>query len=65
MPKHNVFLALPDELYAEAMAAARMRRITLSDLLIQALAETLEAEQRVGWAAERVPVASNGRVYPH
>ena len=65
MPKHNVFLALPDELYAEAIAAARLRRITLSDLLVQALSETLESEQRVGWAAERAPLGREGTLYPH
>ncbi|WP_419804513.1 hypothetical protein [Terriglobus sp.] len=56
MPDHTMFLALPNDLYTEALELARLRRITLSDLLIEALSESVESQQHSGWIAERVPL---------
>ncbi len=57
MSEQHVFLALPEDLYAEAREVARLRQVSLSDLLIEALSESIEAQQRSGWVAERTPLA--------
>lgn len=65
MPDRNVFLPLPAELYAEALAVARKRRITVSDLLIEALVDSLETKQHRAWTAERLPQAFDRLLLPH
>ena len=57
MSEPNLFLALPEDLYAEAREVARMRQMSVSDLLIEALSESIEAQQHSGWIAERTPLA--------
>lgn len=57
MSDQNLFLSLPDDLYSEAREVARLRRMSVSDLLIEALSESIEAQQRNGWIAERAPLA--------
>ena len=56
MPEHTMFLALPDDLYLEALELARLRQISLTDLLVEALAESVEVQQHSGWIAARAPL---------
>ena len=53
MAELNVFVAFPDDLFAEATELARMKGYSLSDLIVEALSESVESHQRCGWIAER------------
>ncbi len=61
MTGRSLFTALPEDLFAEATEIAQMQGVTLSDLLVEALAESVEKYQRRGWVAERaLPCAERG-----
>lgn len=54
MSQHNVFLALAEELYAEALEIAVAREISISDLLIEALSDSIERQRRDTWTEDRL-----------
>ena len=61
MPNRQVFVPLPDRLYAQAMETAEMQGVTLPHLLTEALSESIERLQRKGWIAKRTqPLAERG-----
>ena len=65
MSQRNVFLALPEELFAEARELARLRHISVSDLLIEALSESIETQQRNSLVAEATLPMLKGKVRVH
>lgn len=56
MPERNVFLPLPTDLYDDAVELARLRHVTLSDLLIEALSNSIEVQQRTGWVRQQLQI---------
>lgn len=57
MSEQHLSLALPEDLYHEAREVARLRHISMTELLVEALSDSVELQQHNGWVAERTPLA--------